>query len=219
MLKNNKRKIIMILILFILSFFFIGYKLLLEKERIPEVVEEEKKIMIVAHPDDEMLWGGAHLIEEKYLVVCVTCGDDEEREKEFETVMKAVDCPYLSLGYPDRNTWENYEIAIKEELKSILNKEDYQVIVTHNPDGEYGHYQHQKVSNYITELAPKDKLYYFNHYYSQEEIDTLNLQRITEETVKEKERILTLYLSQKDIVNNHKAMIPYENFIPYDEWK
>ena len=30
------------------------------------------KVMFVAHPDDDLLWGGRHLIEEKYLVVCMT---------------------------------------------------------------------------------------------------------------------------------------------------
>ena len=45
------------------------------EENIDNSLEEEvpKKInlMIVAHPDDETLWGGAHLIEDNYYVVCV----------------------------------------------------------------------------------------------------------------------------------------------------
>lgn len=30
--------------------------------------------MIVAHPDDETLWGGSHLIDDNYLVVCMSNG-------------------------------------------------------------------------------------------------------------------------------------------------
>ena len=37
------------------------------------------KVMFVAHPDDDLLWGGRHLIEEKYLVVCMTRGNDPVR--------------------------------------------------------------------------------------------------------------------------------------------
>ena len=44
--------------------------------------------MIVAHADDDLLWGGMHLIKDKYVVVCVTCGTNELREKEFEKAMK-----------------------------------------------------------------------------------------------------------------------------------
>ena len=42
--------------------------------------------MIVAHPDDEMLWGGAHLLNGNYLVVCITCGRSKTRDKEFKEV-------------------------------------------------------------------------------------------------------------------------------------
>ena len=41
------------------------------------------KLMIVAHPDDETLWGGAHLLEDNYLVVCITCGPIKDRVNEF----------------------------------------------------------------------------------------------------------------------------------------
>ena len=29
------------------------------------------KILFSAHPDDELIWGGGHLLDDKYLVVCV----------------------------------------------------------------------------------------------------------------------------------------------------
>ena len=37
------------------------------------------KVMFVAHPDDDLLWGGRHLIEDDYLVVCMTRGNDPVR--------------------------------------------------------------------------------------------------------------------------------------------
>lgn len=44
-------------------------------------LNKAKKLMIVAHPDDETLWGGAHLLEDDYLVVCITCGPNKQEQK------------------------------------------------------------------------------------------------------------------------------------------
>ena len=52
-------------------------------------LEKYNKLMIVAHPDDELIWGGAHLLEDDYLVVCITRGYDKTRKKEFENVINA----------------------------------------------------------------------------------------------------------------------------------
>ena len=43
--------------------------------------------MIVAHPDDETIWGGGHLLQDDYLVICLTNGNNQIRAKEFEKVM------------------------------------------------------------------------------------------------------------------------------------
>ena len=37
-------------------------------------LKDTHKLMIVAHPDDETIWGGAELLKDNYLVVCITCG-------------------------------------------------------------------------------------------------------------------------------------------------
>lgn len=70
------------------------------------------KVMFVAHPDDDLLWGGRHLIEDDYLVVCMTRGNDPVRSAEFKSVMEATGDKYLILSYPDkigkdRSSW-NY---------------------------------------------------------------------------------------------------------------
>ena len=46
-------------------------------------------LMIVAHPDDETLWGGAHIADGGYLVVCITNGNNPTRSAEFQSVMQA----------------------------------------------------------------------------------------------------------------------------------
>lgn len=57
--------------------------------------------MDVAHPDDETLWGGAHLTEGGWFVVCLTNGYNEVRKNEFYEVIKKFGCEGMILSYPD----------------------------------------------------------------------------------------------------------------------
>ena len=45
--------------------------------------EEPKSLMIVAHPDDEAIWGGSHLMNGNYTVLCITNGNNKKRKKTF----------------------------------------------------------------------------------------------------------------------------------------
>lgn len=88
-------------------------------------IDNIDSIMIVAHPDDESLWGGSYLIKEDYLVVCVTCGIVENRQREFETAMGYSLDDYISLSYVDltnkvSDSWDDYYDSIKGKIKKIL---------------------------------------------------------------------------------------------------
>ena len=45
-------------------------------QQIQTIIDNSKadKLMIVAHPDDDVIWGGAHLMDGDYYVVCITNG-------------------------------------------------------------------------------------------------------------------------------------------------
>jgi LmbE family N-acetylglucosaminyl deacetylase len=188
-------------------------------------LETTSNLMIIAHPDDESLWGGVHLLKDNYFVVCVTCGVSEERKLEFEEAMKYTDDKYISLNYPDktngeRNNWIKYYDDIKYDLEGIINYKDWDKIVTHNPDGEYGHIHHMLVSKIVSNNVDKDKLYYFNKYYNNEELKKLkNTDGLSDKDFYDKLSLLTNYSSQKDIINNHLKNIRFEKFISYKDWK
>src|SRR5574344_3038536 len=95
--------------LFLFDFYF-DKKIELKNKQTkePEVIEikkEEKKIynklMIVAHPDDDTIFGGEHLVDDDYVVVCVTCGVNPTRLQEFKTVMNYSDDKYIYLKHTD----------------------------------------------------------------------------------------------------------------------
>ncbi len=184
------------------------------------------KLMIVAHPDDETLWGGAHLIEDNYLVVCVTCGSNKLRVREFKKAMKITKDKYVMLGYPDKtggkvNDWSTVEDDIFYDLEFLIDMKDWQEIVTHNPNGEYGHYHHKRLSDMVTYLAAPDQLYYFGVYYSKRSYDklTLPMPRINDNSYKIKvEKLVEVYKTQRFIKKTFVQMFPHENWIKSTDW-
>ena len=115
------------------------------------------KLMVVAHPDDETLWGGAHLTEGGWFVVCLTNGYNEVRKNEFYEVIKEFGCEGMILSYPDllangqRSTWTTECTSIAKDLNTVLKYKHWGMVATHNPNGEYGHIQHKMTSKLVTE--------------------------------------------------------------------
>jgi LmbE family N-acetylglucosaminyl deacetylase len=185
-------------------------------------IDSDKKLMIVAHPDDDIIWGGSHLIEDDYLVVCITCGTDQTRVEEFKKVMTATNDDYIMLDYPDRtngkrDNWNSVYDLITNSLDTIINYKDWNTVVTHNPDGEYGHIQHKMTSKIVTSLANKDNLMYFGHYYEPGKIPE-NLETIPTDNYDIKiNTLVPLYASQK-IVGPYGHMLNHEVWISYNKW-
>ena len=190
-------------------------------------LEGYNKLMIVAHPDDEMLWGGSHLIDDNYLVVCITCGVDKERVEEYKKVMKETNDQYLMLGYPDktngeRDDWVSSKESMLKDIEKILGLKDWELIVTHNPFGEYGHNHHKMTNEFVTsKVENKDKLYYFGTYYSKKNIGP-HLEEmgvIKEENLERKIEILKLYKTQSFIMTSFDHMIEHEDWVSYNDWQ
>ena len=61
-----------------------------------------ESLMIVAHPDDETIFGGGHLQEKNYLVVCLTNGNHPTRKKDLQHLIKQTGNQGLIFDYPDK---------------------------------------------------------------------------------------------------------------------
>ena len=181
---------------------------------------EYKKLMIVAHPDDEVMWGFSELMSDDYLVVCITCGSKYKRIKEFTKVIKYTNDSYIMLDYEDkidgeRSNWEDSYKYIKNDLERIIKYKDWEVIITHNPKGEYGHIHHIITNEIVTKLADKSKLKYFGKYYKRPK----DLKSIDQNILDKKKYVINnIYKTQKNVLNNMSQMYPYENIMTYDEW-
>lgn len=183
-----------------------------------------RKIMFVAHPDDETLWGGNGLYHEKYLVVCMTCGVDEKRVEEFRSVMEAYGDDYIMLSYPDlvngkKSDWHDDWTDINSDVKKILSIKTWDSIVTHNPEGEYGHIHHKLTSAIVTSHADRSKLMYFGKFYWGEIENEETLYKLTSEEFTYKTTvILPLYVSQYGAIGDLSNMIHYEKWVSYSDW-
>ena len=193
-------------------------------------LENIDKVMIVAHPDDDMIWGGSHLIDDDYLVVCITCGAREDRVLEFKNVMNATGDKYIMLDYPDktngeRDNWDTVYSDITKDIERILAMKDWKLIVTHNEAGEYGHIHHKMThsivkSVYENNYLDKDNLYFFGKYYKADKIDEVkdNLEEISEENYNKKDEIIyKYYTSQKSVADGLHHMFKYENWTKYEK--
>ena len=203
---------------------------------VPNVTKEQlnalpldgvNKLMIVAHPDDEFIWGGAHLLSDDWLVVVITNGDNKTRHPEFDTMMAAMGDVGLILSYPDkigkrRSNWKYWEKGIRADLLLIITYKDWEQIVTHNADGEYGHQHHINTHNLTTEVCEDkgltQKLWYFGTYYEPEDLPA-DLARVSDEAAAEKEELSYIYKSQARTMNNLRHMLPHENWEAYGEGK
>lgn len=192
-------------------------------EQPKEEPKEIKRLMIVAHPDDETIFGGAHLLEEKYTIVCVTCGQVDYRVKEFEEVMKKTDDEFIMLNYVDRmnitgpvSNWHNEYENIQKDLAYIINSKDWDIIVTHNPDGEYGHIHHKKINQIVSNLVDKNKLYYFGRWYKENKDSSKLSERLYQTKMNE---LISVYNNSQGVALKYNYnMLPYENWIQANEW-
>ena len=234
-MKKNKKKLLFLCILSILliatTFLIITiiresyYNVdIMDKSTLTSIKNSKtNKLMIVAHPDDETLWGGAHLAEGGYFVICITRGYDEERSAEFCKVLKESGNEGIILKYPDkvldkRDDWDRVDEKIKKDVENVLKIKDWEMIVTHNKDGEYGHRHHimlNKIVRFEAEKTSKsNSLFYFGKYYSKKELDSkdINLTKIEKDKLDKKEELLKNYASQKSTIKKLEHMLPYEKF-------
>ena len=191
-------------------------------------IKEYNKLIIVAHPDDETLWAGAHMASDGYFVVCVTNGNNDTRSKEFNSILMASEDKGVILNYPDktfgeRDDWDNVREKIIADLTRIIDSNDWEVIATHNKDGEYGHQHHLMVNEFVTSICKDNKkegeLYYFGKYYKAVDLEQEkdDLPKVDDESLAKKEEMLKLYESQAKTVGKLSHMNPYENWTLYEK--
>ena len=240
--KKKKRRIVLSVIAVLIIGFLVWFVPFAVKNAhylsLPSVTKEQLNelpisgiynLMIVAHPDDEFMWGGGHLLEGLWFVVVITNGDNEVRKAEFEEMMEKTGSVGLILSYPDkigkkRSNWKFWEKDILADLCTIINYKQWNCIVTHNAEGEYGHQHHIYTHRYVTEICKERgvtySLWYFGTYYKKGTVPE-DLPHISSagqnNTLSVKQSLASVYKSQQRTIEKLSHMLPYENWEPYSE--
>lgn len=130
-------------------------------------VERPSKLMIVAHPDDESIFGGDALTSSGgWTVVSVTNAGNPLRRAEFIAAMTAARANWFMLDHADHLTRGDFDPRLREQLAWILSDAPYELVVTHNARGEYGHPQHRALHAIVTSLLPENaELFVFDHHW------------------------------------------------------
>ena len=186
-----------------------------------------RNLMVVAHPDDESLWGAAHLMSGDWFIICLTNGDNKVRSKEFHKVLEYTHNYGIILTYPDlingiKSDWSECKQEIISDLSCALDYKEWEIIATHNPEGETGHIHHLNTNQYIFDLCKEkdllNHLYYFGRFYEAEKIPG-NLMRLPDSSILFKRKVVALYINEAAPIKYFWAqMIPYENWVLSTSW-
>ena len=122
-----------------------------------------KVVVIVAHPDDEILWAGGTLLSNPSwdLVILSLCrANDEERASKFYKTLKLLNAKGKMSNLDDGPKQTPLSDNVVEQLlMQIVPNEHFDLIITHNPLGEYTtHLRHEEISKAVINLWKKGKI-------------------------------------------------------------
>ena len=200
-------------------------------------LKDGDRLMIIAHPDDDLLWGGGNMIQEikelketgnNYFVVCLTNGSYDSRARDFDSAMNDIGAKHVILRYPDlyrrhQVAWDPYTNYITQDIRRVMNYRNWSKIVTHNPDGEYGHQHHKKTDELVTAVSHEnaehyDKLYYFEKFYTQDAIPE-GLAKLPSDVAQKKHDLIFKNYFDRGAIRMYEYFNDYENWVKATDWQ
>lgn len=119
--------------------------------------------IIVAHPDDEILWAGGTILNNpdwKYYIISLCRKNDGDRCNKFFQVLKILNADGNMGNLDDEPEQKPVEIdVVKQIILDFLPNKNFDIIITHNPKGEYTkHLRHEEVSKAVILLWNEGKI-------------------------------------------------------------
>lgn len=140
---------------------FLGHiicRILLLKTRIDDRNNpiETDTVLFVTHPDDDTLFFHQAIKEYKPYVALMVTGWSIKRLRDFNRVMKQYGVRYRA--YDTAEDKQNTEKKILKQIDEVLKLKNFNRVITHNADGEYGHRNHQLVHKCVVSKSNSEIL-------------------------------------------------------------
>jgi LmbE family N-acetylglucosaminyl deacetylase len=113
--------------------------------------------VIVAHPDDETLWAGGAILQRRqwsWTIVSLCRQSDPDRAPKFFSALERLGAGGVMADLDDGPDQRPLDIGeVETVVLSLLPKDQYDVVVTHSPFGEYTrHRRHEEIGRAVTRL-------------------------------------------------------------------
>ena len=123
-------------------------------EQDSELGETSRVAVVVAHPDDETLWAGGLLLshpEWSPFIVTLCRGKDPDRAPKFLRALERLSAKGTMGDLDDGPDQVPLPATmVQDAILSLLPGRDYDILLTHAPDGEYTrHRRHEEVSRAV----------------------------------------------------------------------
>lgn len=191
----------------------IGYLFSCNKANPKIDINKINRVIFIAHPDDEILSMGNFVLNnpENLLIICITNGGNLVRLNEFTGLMTELKIQYQIWNYKDGLDVKWNQGKVREEMRSILNqKNDWEMVITHNRDGDYGHYQHKQVYTLVTSIYQGPNLFVP---ISKELLIDQSNELIDIEYENKVNVFRRFYKSQLEILDKHEDYFKYERIV------
>ncbi len=127
-------------------------------------MKKKTAAIIVAHPDDETLWAGGTIMSHpawEFFVVCLCRKSDPDRAPKFFKALQILNANG-QMGDLDDSPEQIPldENVLEETILELLPSVNFDLIITHNPNGEYTrHFRHEETGKAVINLWGESKLH------------------------------------------------------------
>jgi LmbE family N-acetylglucosaminyl deacetylase len=130
---------------------------------ISPLMQSKTVAVIVAHPDDETLWSGGTILDNpgwNCFILSLSRGNDRDRSYRFNNALKILNSEGTMGCIDDSPEQKPLDANIPEQaILNLLPPRNYDLIITHNPNGEYTrHLRHEETGRAVIKLWKKGEI-------------------------------------------------------------